>query len=304
MLTWNLPCTKNDPLASGRIKTWECVCRARQTEPCAYHALKKHCVLQSDWFGQYSAASTTGNVGVVRPIEKKVVSLRQQCLRRSLDENGRCAVGGRTAVLKPSSSSWPGGARMWSRDVLPKCRCYRQACGNNDLKSLVFEAQASAETARRELNEMREMFREAFVDEVPACSATQSGSSSKASVLKSGGESFTLWQIGRRTCYRFTSGAQYVVEDLACRITLLRPCAVHRRAGVRAAGVPSPGSLQPKCRRLNKWHLGEVSACVPPFIALLARQVPQLCAESHCNQLRGVSGVVVGTKRDGDTSWT
>ena len=51
----------------------------------------------------------------------------------------------------PSSSVWPGGPRMWSRDMLPKCRWApsQKSIANKDLKSSVLGASVGRDSASR-----------------------------------------------------------------------------------------------------------------------------------------------------------
>ena len=42
-VSWNLPCSKTDPQALGKTRTWDCVCDGSLDKPCAFHALARHC---------------------------------------------------------------------------------------------------------------------------------------------------------------------------------------------------------------------------------------------------------------------
>ena len=49
-VTWHLPCSKTDPRALGKYRSWDCVCENVADEPCAFHALQSHCQLLDDMF--------------------------------------------------------------------------------------------------------------------------------------------------------------------------------------------------------------------------------------------------------------
>ena len=44
-VTWLLPCSKTDPKAIGKSRSWDCVYDKDFMKPCAYHALEDHCEL-------------------------------------------------------------------------------------------------------------------------------------------------------------------------------------------------------------------------------------------------------------------
>ena len=41
-VSWNLPFSKTDPKALGKVRVWECVCGGTLEKPCAFHAFDDH----------------------------------------------------------------------------------------------------------------------------------------------------------------------------------------------------------------------------------------------------------------------
>ena len=41
-VSWNLPCSKTDPKALGKVRVWECVCGGTLEKPCAFHTSGDH----------------------------------------------------------------------------------------------------------------------------------------------------------------------------------------------------------------------------------------------------------------------
>ena len=44
------PCSKTDPRAIGKFRSWDCVCGGDSVKPCAFHALMAHCRLLDERF--------------------------------------------------------------------------------------------------------------------------------------------------------------------------------------------------------------------------------------------------------------
>ena len=79
-VTWHLPCSKTDPRALGKYRSWDCVCENVADQPCAFHALQSHCQLLDDMFKSRQSetplplfpdieGNTSEKEGVVRLIE-------------------------------------------------------------------------------------------------------------------------------------------------------------------------------------------------------------------------------------------
>ena len=89
---------------------------------------------------------------------------------------------------------------------------YRRACCAKDLEELVHESRESAAAARRELANMKDMFRAAFRDEIGSASAPQKGAQTfplcPPYVLKCKGVACTLSLTGLSPPSRLSSGVQ------------------------------------------------------------------------------------------------
>ena len=200
LVSWNLPCSKTDPSAVGKVRTWERVCGPVGNKPCAFHALKVHCEHLDDMFKERpvedalplfptSSGATAKKEKVVRLIELVAISLGLPVV----SVEGRRIYGGHS--LRVSGAQWM--ARMnvplpliqlmarWASDVIARyvadvplsniSAIYRRACCAKDLEDLVHESRESAAAARRELANMKDMFHTAFRDEIGSVSAPQAG---------------------------------------------------------------------------------------------------------------------------------
>ena len=132
-VAWSLPCSKNDPTALGKSRSWGCVCDGAGSAPCPYHALRAQEDLLERLFGNRAArpgvpffptgsGAVVDKTAVVATIEAIGVQLG---LDVSLPDGGK-AFGGHS--LRVTGAQWLAGLGVpiptiqllarWSSDVV------------------------------------------------------------------------------------------------------------------------------------------------------------------------------------------
>ena len=109
-VSWDLPASKNDPTAQGRLRTWECLCNADGgPHPCPYHLLLPHLEHLRGHFGQLLPGlpvfpTPSGGV-VAKAAMVKSIEEVASCLGLPLhDELNRPRFGGHT--LRVTGARW------------------------------------------------------------------------------------------------------------------------------------------------------------------------------------------------------
>ena len=201
-VSWNLPCSKTDPWALGKTRTWDCVCDGSLDVPCAFHALARHCTYLDQKFSStphdalplfpVRTGSTVEKAMVVKLIEAAASQLGLPLT----SEDGRNIYGGHS--LRVSGAQWLAQMAIplpliqlmarWASDVIAWyvaevplttiSSIYRRSGCNEDLQRLIQRAHQSEENARTEIEKMSAAFRESFIDELrtaTACAPRQEG---------------------------------------------------------------------------------------------------------------------------------
>ena len=103
-VTWNLPATKTDPMALGKVRSWECTCDGKRRCPCPFHAASDQQKILTKLFATDGGlppnlplfptkqGQTVEKEAVVRTIEKVASTLQVE----THNESGDRLFGGHT----------------------------------------------------------------------------------------------------------------------------------------------------------------------------------------------------------------
>ena len=167
-VTWLLPCSKTDPAALGKKRTWGCVCTAAspsrdRSAPCAYCALLEQSeFLDSEFPGRTGLPLFPDYQGAVVAKERVVATferIAQICGEQVTDEQGNRRYGGHS--LRVTGAQWLASLGVplisiqlmarWASDVVAKyvgesplarvTEEYRRRNEGLDLEALMANAQ-------------------------------------------------------------------------------------------------------------------------------------------------------------------
>ena len=177
-VTWLLPCSKTDPKALGKSRTWDCVCNRDFAKPCAYHALENHCRLLDTKFSGLSDGDSLPLFPDVtgKTVDKaKVVGLIEQLAKLMglpiTSEGGYRLYGGHS--LRVSGAQWMARTGVslpliqlmarWSSNAIARyvadtpletiSEVYRRATAAKELRELIDEARRSSLAAQKRIGQ-------------------------------------------------------------------------------------------------------------------------------------------------------